>query len=61
MSNKTKISIFARAKECLVSLRRKYGVKNRYSMDDIARNAGLPVEYLENTPTSFEGFFGLES
>jgi hypothetical protein len=56
MNNKTGISIFARAKESLVSLRRKYGIKNRCSMDDLARNAGLPVEYLENTPTRFEGF-----
>jgi len=56
MNNKTRISIFARAKEGLVSLRRIYGIKNRYSMSDFARNAGLPVEYLENIPTSFQGF-----
>jgi hypothetical protein len=56
MKNKTKISLFAQLKEFLVSLRRKYGFKNRYSMCDLAQNAGLPVEYLENSPPTLEGF-----
>jgi hypothetical protein len=56
MKNKTKMSSFARFKEFLVSLRRKYGFKNRYSMCDLAQNAGLPVEYPESLPTTFEGY-----
>jgi hypothetical protein len=56
MNNKTSISSFARAKEFLVSLRRKYGIKNRYSMTEIAERAGLPVEYLENIPKNCDGF-----
>jgi hypothetical protein len=60
MNNKTNLSSFARVKENLVSLRKKYGIMRQYSMDDIARNAGLPVEYLENIPTSFEGFLDMK-
>lgn len=56
MNNKTKMSSLARVKEVLVSLRKKYGLKNRFSMCDCAHNAGLPVEYLENLPSTFEGF-----
>ena len=56
MNNQTGISVFARAKEIFVSLREKYGIKNRYSMSEFARNAGLPVEYLENVPTTYQGF-----
>ena len=56
MNNKTKISSFARAREILVSLRKKYGIKNRCSMCDCAQNANLPVEYLENMPAAFAGF-----
>jgi hypothetical protein len=56
MNNKTKFSVLAVAKEKFVALRKKYGIKNRYSMTEIAQKAGLPVEYLKNMPTTFEGF-----
>jgi hypothetical protein len=56
MNNKTKFSVLADAKEIFVALRKKYGIKNRYSMTEIAQKSGLPVEYLENMPANFAGY-----
>ena len=44
------------SKEILVALRKKWGIKNKHSISDIAQRAGLPVEYLENSPANFAGF-----
>ena len=56
MNHKTKFSALAVAKEKFVALRKKYGIKNKYTITEIAQKAGLPVEYLKNMPTTFEGF-----
>jgi len=56
MNNKAKPSIFAVAKKNLVAMRKKWGIKNRYNMNDIAQRAGLPVEYLDSLPQSVAGF-----
>jgi hypothetical protein len=56
MNHKTKFSVLAVAKEKFVALRKKYGIKNKYTIPDIAQRAGLPLEYLKNMPTTFEGF-----
>ena len=54
--NNTKISLLAAAKAKFVSLRKKWGIKNPRSIAEVAQKSGLPVEYLKNIPTSFEGF-----
>jgi hypothetical protein len=56
MNNKTKFSVLAVAKDKLVALRKKWGIKNRYSMAEVAHKSGLPVEYLKNAPRNYEGF-----
>jgi hypothetical protein len=61
MNNKTKFSILAVAKEKFVALRKKWGIKNKYTITDIAQKAGLPIEYLENIPANFEGFLDLHN
>jgi hypothetical protein len=56
MNNKTKFSVLAVAKEKFVALRKKWGIKNKYTITDIAQKSGLPVEYLKNMPANFAGF-----
>jgi hypothetical protein len=56
MNNKAKFSVLAVAKETFVALRKKYGIKNKYTLTQIAQKAGLPVEYLKNIPASYAGF-----
>src|ERR1035441_8208046 len=56
MNNKTKFSVLAVAKEKFVALRKKYGIKNKYTMTEIAQKAGLPVEYLKNRSANLVGY-----
>jgi hypothetical protein len=56
MNNQTKLSVMAVVKEKFVALRKKYGIKNPYSMTEIAQQAGLPVKHLENAPSNYEGY-----
>ena len=56
MNHKTKFSVLAVAKEKFVALRKKWGIKNKYTITDIAQKAGLPVEYLKNRPANFAGY-----
>jgi len=56
MNNKTKFSVLAVAKEKFVALRKKWGIKNKYTITDIAQKAGLPVQYLKNRPVNFAGY-----
>ena len=56
MNNQTKISLLAAAKGKFVALRKKWGIKNPYTIADIAQKSGLPVEYLKNIPATYEGF-----
>lgn len=44
------------AKEKFVALRKKYGIKNKYTIPEIAQKSGLPVEYLKNMPANFAGY-----
>lgn len=44
------------AKEKFVALRKKWGIKNKYTITDIAQKAGLPVEYLKYRPANFAGY-----
>jgi hypothetical protein len=56
MSNTLKFSIREIAHKALVSVRRKFNVKPKYTLPEIAQKAGMPVEYLENVPATYEGF-----
>ena len=56
MNNTTKFSVLAAAKEKFVALRKKWGIKNKYTIHDIAQGAGLPVEYLKGRPANFAGY-----
>ena len=56
MNNKTKFSVLAVAKEKFVALRKKWGIKNKYTITDLAQKAGLPVQYLKNRPVNFAGY-----
>jgi hypothetical protein len=53
---KNKSSILAAAKEKFVALRKKWGIKNQYSMTEIAHKSGLPVEYLKHRPANYQGY-----
>ena len=53
---KNKSSILAAAKEKFVAMRKKWGIKNRYSMAEIAHKSGLPVEYLKHRPVNYQGY-----
>jgi hypothetical protein len=44
------------AKEKFVVLRKKWGIKNQYTIQDIAQKSGLPVQFLKNRPANFEGY-----
>ena len=46
----------AAAKEKFVALRKKYGIKNKYTIADIAQKSGLLVLYLKNKPANFPGY-----
>jgi hypothetical protein len=56
MSNQTKLSVLAAAKEKFVALRKKYGIKIQCTIPDVAQRSGLPVEFLKDLPTTVEGF-----
>jgi len=56
MNNQSKFSILAAAKEKFVALRKKWGIKHRYSIQDIAEKSGLPVQFLKNRPADFAGY-----
>lgn len=56
MNPKTNSSILTVVKDTFVALRKRWGIKNRYSMTEIAQKAGLPVEYLKSAPKIFDGF-----
>ena len=53
---KNKSSILAAAKEKFVALRTKWGIKNQYSIAEIAHKSGLPVEYLKHRPANYQGY-----
>ena len=44
------------AKEKFVALRKKWGIKNKYTITEIAQKVGLPVEDLKNRPANFAGY-----
>ena len=59
MNNQTKFAVMAVAKEKFVALRKKWGIKNKNTITDIAQRPGLPVAYLKNRPINFPGYLDL--